>query len=244
MRVAKAPRGIVIDAPFRITPEFAEWLRDSQLRVKGFVRTIPHAGGSCPSYIDPLSADELRQLTDAGFGVTVYQIFRGSRQITSEHGRACGEAAVEHCKEIGLPGGVTCWIDCEAFRDNADTLGFIQANAKRLSYFTDSRGVYIGSNFRLPDMQARDDPREQGDRLYDLKGINRYWQSMSQVWTPSVRGPCGCQIWERVLYGSGPDDWELVRYDRRNPDHQHRPRLDVNAHRIDSKGGRMMWAVK
>jgi len=243
VRVANAGRGLVIDAPFRITVELARWFRDT-LCVQGFVRCLPHAHGWHPDWLDLLSAEELQELTEAGFGVTGYQIFRGSRQTSEEQGRAAGEAMVEHCREIGLPEGVTLWCDCESFRDSADVLGYIQGWRKRASYHTDSRGLYIGSGFLLPDMTARADAREQGDRLWGISGINRYWASMSQVYTPSVRGICLDQAWEYVLHGSGPDDWRIEEYSPSNPAHKGSRRFDINASRIDSLGGRMVLAVK
>lgn len=243
MRVANAGRGLVIDAPFRITVELAKWFR-STLCVNGFVRCMPHADGWAPDWLDLLSAEELNEITAAGFGVGGYQIFRGSRQVTAEHGRAAGDALVEHARAIGLPDGVTLWCDCEAFRDNADVAGYIDAWQVRASYATDSKGVYCGSGFRLPDMSATSDAAVQGERLWGLLGITRYWLSMSRVYTPSVRGPCLDQVWEYVLHGSGPCDWRIEEYSASNPAHEGSRRFDINASRIDSMGGRMLWAVK
>lgn len=243
MKVDTAPRGVVVDAPFHITVPFARWLRQTR-NVTGFVRSMPHAGGWCPSWLDPLSADELGELTDDGFGVTGYQIFRASRQVTAEHGRAAGDSLVEYAREIGLPDGCTLWFDAESFRDSADVLGVIDAWRKRVAYFTDTRGIYVGNGFRLPDMAATADAREQGDHLYALRGINRYWLALGQVCTPSVRGCCLDQIWEYALLDTGPDEWRLEPYRKRNPDHKGRRRLDLNGSRIDSLGGRMAWAVK
>ncbi len=242
MRVANAGRGIVADAPFRISVKLARWMQ-STLQVQGFIRCMPHAGGWRPGWLDVLTNTELCELTDAGLGVGTYQIFRGWRQITAEHGRASGEALVEHAKSIGLPDGVTAWCDCESFRSNADTLGYIDTWRKRAAFITDTRGTYNGSNFLLPDMKAKPDPREQGEALWRLKGINRYWYSMSQVYNASVRGPCLDQGWEYVLWGDGPKTWRVVEFDRNNPKHKRAKRFDLNVSRRDSLGGRMRWAV-
>jgi hypothetical protein len=242
MKVANAGRGLVVDAPFRITVELAKWMR-STLQVQGFIRCLPHAEGWHPDWLDLLSADELNQLTDAGFGVTGYQIYSGRRQTSEAQGRAAGEAMVEHCKAIGLPDGVTLWCDCESFRDSADVAGYIAGWRARASFHTDSRGVYMGSNFRLPNMQANSDAREQGERLWDLVGINAYWASMSQVYTPSVRGICVDQAWEYVLHGTCCCDWRVEEYDPNNPEHKGTKRFDLNVSRRDSLGGRLRWAV-
>jgi hypothetical protein len=242
MKVENAGRGLVVDAPFRISVELAQWMK-ATLQIQGFVRCAPHAGGWAPDWLDVLTEEELRELTSAGFGVTVYQIFRGSRQRTAEQGQAAGEALVEHCRSICLPDGVTLWCDCESFRDDADVTGYIDAWRKRAAYISDSRGVYVGSGFLLPDMHARADAREQGDRLWGLSGINRYWLSLSQVYTPSVRGCCLDQAWEYVLHGSGPDDWRVEEYRPNDPAHKGTKRFDINASRRDSLGGRMRWAT-
>ena len=243
MRVDTAPRGIVVDAPFRITAALAEWMK-ATLNVAGFVRSMPHAGGWAPDWLDVLTAEELGELTDAGFGVTGYQIFRASRQITAEHGRAAGESLAEHARAIGLPDGCTLWCDCESFRAEADVLGYIDGWRQRVAYVTDSRGVYCGSGFLLPDMTARNDAREQGDRLWALRGITRYWLALGQVYTPSVRGCCLDQIWEYVLLGTDASDWRLEPYRSKNLSHNGARRLDINGCRIDSLGGRMHWAVR
>jgi hypothetical protein len=91
--------------------------------------------------------------------------------------------------------------------------------------------------------QGSDDPRTQGDSLYALQGITRYWQSISRVWAPSVRGACLSQAWEYVLRGSGPKDWRIEPFNPNRPSHEGAKRFDINAHRIDAKGGRLMWAV-
>jgi hypothetical protein len=249
MRTDNADRGFVIDCPFRVRPELARWLKKQFPGgdLLGFVRCFPHAGGWRPNWLDVLSAEELTELTGEGFGVAGYQIFRASRQQTAEHGRAAGEAMTEHAKAIGLPDGVTLFTDLEAFRAGADCAGYIDAWSRRVAYATESRGAYIGSNFLLPAMDCPEKERTpaiQGDRLYALAGISRYWLSMSQVATPSTRGPCLDQVWEYVLFGAGPDTWRIEPYSRRNPDHEHRPRFDISASRIDSLGGRLQWAVK
>jgi hypothetical protein len=243
MKVRNAPRvGRIVDAPWRVSVELAEWLAEAE-RVRGFIRTLPHAGGYT-SFTEPLGAAELRELTDAGFGVTGYQIYSGRRQQTAEDGRAAGEAVVEHCREIGLPDGCTLFTDSESFRDGADTLGYIERWAKRVAYITDTRGDYVGSGFLLPDMKASPDPEIQGERLYrSLPGINRYWLSMSQVQQPAVRGACLIQEWEFALLGEGPKTWRVEPYDEERHGRGAK-RFDLNTHRIDAKGGRVRWAVR
>lgn len=243
MKAANAPRGIVVDAPFRITVPLARWMRET-LQVIGFIRCAPHADDWSPGWLDLLSEEELREVTADGFGMTMYQIYRAGRQVTAEDGRACGDALIRHARSICLPDGCTLWFDAESFRAIADCLGVIETWARRVSYITDSRGTYNGSNFLLPDMTANLDAREQGEALWRLRGINRYWASMSQVYTPSVRGNCGHQIWEYVLHGSGPADWHVEPYRPNDPAHKGTRRFDLNATRRDSLGGRLRWAVR
>ncbi len=252
MRVKGASRAwMIADAPWRVELELARWMR-KHLRVTGFVRCFPHAGGYT-TWTEPLGAEELGELTDDGFGVGGYQIFRASRQMDGEDGAAAGEAMAEHATQIGLPDGVTLFTDAEAFREGAETRDYIDRWQKRVAYVTDSRGVYNGSNFLLPQMPANTDPGVQGERLYKLKGITRYWMAMSKVYTASTRGPCLSQMWEYALLGDGPPKcdppdgyvpWYIEPYDGDNPAHKGRRRFDLNSPRIDSKGGRLMLAVK
>ncbi len=246
MRSARAPRCFVADVPWEVSTEFAEWIGDKML-VKGFVRTIPHADGYTHD-TEPCTGDELRRLTAAGFGMSLYQIFRSPRQMTANHGQAAGTYAADYAADIGYQSDATLWYDCEQPRPGSDVLGCAEqwASAAR-GRGHDDRGTYWGANALLPNIEIpakEKDPRIQGDRLYALKGFKRYWIAMSgYIPMPARRGPVMNQIWELALRGTRPATWRLEYYDEGNPEHRRCKRLDINGTRIDALGGRMRWMV-
>lgn len=102
---------------------------------------------------------------------------------------------VARLEELGIPKGVTVWLDVEGSNLDAPSIILkINAWAATINAAGYEAGLYIGAGCPLTDAQ-----------LYALPLIKRYWHSVSRVPDPKVRGCCVRQIRPNDVHPTGID---------------------------------------
>jgi hypothetical protein len=144
------------------------------LRQRGFSfcvrylsRTMPPAGGD-------LSPAEARGILAAGLALMAVQhVMRAGWIAYGERGMRYGEAAVAHARAVGLPRGVTLWLDLEGIRRGVpreDVIDYCNRWFDTVAAAGYAPGLYVGANCRLA-----------GDALYWRLRTRHYWRSGSRV---------------------------------------------------------------
>lgn len=159
-------------------------------------------------YLGSLSAAELADLVTEGLKVSpiCYPPQRSGWIPVAADGTARGKAAVTHARAIGIPTGVTIWIDLEGCRGPAAaTAAWVEAFAAELVAAGYQAGLYVGAAPGGLDSAA----------LYRLRKVTRYWHSCSRgIPEPATRGYCLEQLYppNQMLAGTIVDV-DCVRHD-------------------------------
>lgn len=148
-------------------------------------------------YLGHISAAELDAILSAGLLCTfVAGYSRSPGWVPTEaEGQADGASAVQHALALGLPQGVTIWLDLETWL-GGDPVAWVNAAARVIQAADFEAGLYVGY----------DDVPLSPLALYAL-AVTRYWKSCSRTPTPATRGFCMVQ--------SAPNTWVAgVQVDR------------------------------
>jgi glycoside hydrolase-like protein len=134
-------------------------------------------------YLGHISAAELDAIVSAGLQCTfVAGYSRAPGWVPTEaEGQADGASAVAHALALGLPAGVTIWLDLETWL-GGDPEGWVNAAAKVIQAAGFQAGLYVGY----------DDVPLSPAALYAL-AVTRYWKSCSRGPVPATRGFCMVQ---------------------------------------------------
>lgn len=135
-------------------------------------------------YLGSLTAAEMAGITGAGLLLSpiCYPPQHSGWVPVASDGAARGKSAVTQAKAIGIPAGVTIWIDLEGCRGGAAlTKAWCEAFAAELVAGGYQAGLYVGA---APGGLSSAD-------LYALKHVTRYWESCSRgIPQPASRGWC------------------------------------------------------
>ena len=104
---------------------------------------------------------------------------------TAALGGSYGQAAALNATTIGLPIGVSLWLDLEgvaSYATAANTIAYVNAWAGEVADASFVPGLYVGANQPLT-----------GDELYWRLKVSRYWRSASRVPDIPYRGYCLAQ---------------------------------------------------
>jgi hypothetical protein len=202
---AEVPDGALLVDCFQAL-DLPSCLQLSALGYKGVVR-----------YVDNLTAREVEWIAeDAHMGLMLVKTCRrGGWTPTVLEGTADGQALSHAAAVLGLPKGVSAWIDLEGSDGTADAeAAYCNAAFAEMSYCL--AGIYVGAGCH---MDAFD--------LYHNLTCSRYWKSGSNVPTPADRGYCLKQVppLDRVLEGLPGRVF------------------DVDIAWADAKSGRATWAI-
>ena len=178
--------------------------------------TYPSWGVDCVSVLDSTSAAALRA-AGASFAVR-YLWSVSSAEIDAILGaglavslvtyadRFSGPEAAAALRTLGIPPGVTAWLDVEGVTLSTDaTIAAVDTWALAIIQAGYQPGIYVGASSGLT-----------GAELYDLSVV-RYWRSASLVPEPSC-GYCLTQGLTTTIAGVQVDvDYVLPDHERRLP---------------------------
>lgn len=169
---------------------------------------FPSFGVDCVTVLDPVSAYALKR-AGAAFAVR-YLGSVTNAELTSILGAGLLVALVTYADQwdparavadlsaLGVPAGVTVWLDVESVPQ--DPTQEVNAWADAVQAGGWQPGLYVGSNTGLTAQQ-----------LYGLRVV-RYWRSMSDVPTPKC-GYCMQQLFPTTVVAGVPVDVDVVQQD-------------------------------
>jgi len=114
-----------------------------------------------------------------------------------------GVRTVAQCEALGLPAGVTVWLDLEGsdLTDAYATAAKINLWARAVTAAGYQPGLYVGAPQPFTAAQ-----------LYAL-GVVRYWRSPAAIPEPQC-GYCAIQLWPSVTWAGLLIDIDVVQQDR------------------------------
>jgi hypothetical protein len=161
-----------------------------------------------------LTTAEIDRLFSGGLAVSLVQHVESADAWTptDDKGRQYGDVAGAYCKSLGVPAGVTVWLDLEGIALGVDAEQVI----RYCNYWHDKvltagyePGIYVGWRCVLT-----------GEQLYKRLKFKRYWSAYNENsdQLPIVRGVCMSQHVART--GDKPNgidygiDTDLIAADR------------------------------
>jgi hypothetical protein len=206
-----APGLLGFDTAMRLSATGAVALRQRGFSfcVRYLSRTMPPAGGD-------LSPAEARGILAAGLALMAVQhVMRAGWIAYGERGMQYGAAAVAHARAVGLPPGVTLWLDLEGIRRGVpreDVIDYCNRWFDAVAAAGYAPGIYVGANCRL-----------DGDALYWRLRTRHYWRSGSRVPDLPHRG------------------YQMVQRIARTPDLVSGIDIDRNVTGTDAFGDTVTW---
>ena len=145
-----------------VAPAFPSWGVDCITKfTASSAASLKAAGASfAVRYLGSLSPEELHAILDAGLLCSV---------VTYANHFAADDA-VAVLRALGVPAGVTVWLDVEGVL--TDPKARVNTWADTISAAGFTPGLYVGANCGMT-----------AEELYQLR-VTRYWRSMSLVPTP------------------------------------------------------------
>lgn len=194
---------VVIPAPFpalgfdTVTPLDAA--RATSLKAAGMTFAI--------RYLGSVTAAELTAILQAGLLFMPVTFSRAAGWVpTAEMGTEDGTTDVQHLTDVGIPKGCTVWIDLEGCAGNAVVVAaWVNARAAVIKAAGFDVGLYVGSGDVL-----------NGQQLYALAQVDRYWRSLSSVPTPDTCGFSMLQLWKTITLAGTSVDVNCIQYDYMN----------------------------
>lgn len=161
----------------------------------------------CLRYLGSVTAAELAIILNAGLLFMPVTFSRAPGWIpTAAMGTSDGQLDVQHLHSAGIPQGCTVWIDLEGCAGSATAVSaWVNARAAVIRAAGYDVGLYVGAGDVL-----------NGQQLYALAQIDRYWKSLSDVPTPE---PCGfsmLQLWKTITLAGTLVDIDCIQYDYRD----------------------------
>jgi len=162
--------------------------------------------GTIESYGD-LSLNEAAAILEAGLALMAVQHVAYQGWVPTQLlGQTNGQNAANNAQSIGLPAGVTVWLDLEGINtttSNTDVINYVNAWSAPVAAAGYVPGLYVGANCILT-----------GDQLYYDLNLAQYWKSGSNVPTVTTRGFCLVQtIDNSYSVGRGAYDKDVVQAD-------------------------------
>jgi hypothetical protein len=180
----------------------------AQLFASGFGFALRYLSRTQPQSAADLSQAEATNILGAGLGLMVVQhCDRQGWSPTAALGNAYGLAAAENATSVGLPSGVTIWLDLEgplASTPAENVIAFVNAWAGQVSTpgYNYVPGLYVGFQDILTS-----------DQLYWRLRLKSYWSSASTVPDVAQRGYCMIQSLAPSPVDGISIDRDVVQYD-------------------------------
>jgi hypothetical protein len=157
-----------------------------------------------------LSAVEVKALHQAGLAVMPVQHVESEDGWipSNEKGYMYGFGAVEHCRQIGIPSGTTCWLDLEGVDPHTPKEQIILYcnrwyDAVKVGGY--QPGIYVGWHAGLT-----------GEELYKRLRFERYWAAynLNVDQYPAVRGVCMKQAASKSPVSRYAIDGDIISADK------------------------------
>lgn len=188
------------------------------LRQDGFRFCVRYLSRTTPQAPSDLSLAEAKAILAGGLALMAVQhVLRAGWIPSARRGAQYGAAATANARQVGLPAGVTLWLDLEGVRKNVDgeeVIAYCNNWFERVAVGGYEPGLYVGAASGL-----------DGDQLYWRLKTRHYWRSGSRVPDLPHRG---YQLVQRIT--SAPDKVIGIEIDR-----------DVTY--SDAFGGTASWLV-
>jgi hypothetical protein len=154
-------------------------------------------------YLGSINPTELACILNAGLLFMPVTFSRAPGWVpTAAEGTSDGTQDVHQIQALGLPHGCTVWIDLEGATGNATVVSaWVNARANVIRTAGYDVGLYVGAGDVL-----------NGQQLYSLATIDRYWKSLSDVPTPT----CGfsmLQLFKTITLAGTEIDVDCIQYD-------------------------------
>ncbi len=155
-------------------------------------------------YLGSVTAAELAAILGAGLMFMPVTFSRAPGWIpTAALGTSDGQTDVQHLTSAGIPKGCTVWIDLEGTAGSAAAVAaWVNARAAVIKAAGYDVGLYVGAGDVL-----------NGQQLYALAQIDRYWKSLSDVPTPENCGFSMLQLWKSIMLAGTFVDIDCIQYD-------------------------------
>lgn len=217
MQSVNASRTVGFDTSVYVNPKYYTQLKNAGygFAVRYIWRHMLYNNTPNGGWPVALSIQELAELTDAGFGVSIVQFANPQSGFvpTAAEGANVGTAAGYNAKGLGIPSGTTIWCDVEfpSVPTSGSVTAYINAWATAVVAAGYEAGLYVGPNNGL-----------SADAMYyDLGKINHYWKSASMVPWVTKRGFQMFQSTQTTLFKTDTDsgllvDQDIVCFDAKN----------------------------
>lgn len=194
---AAAPAGAIgFDTATSLTASAA-----AAFRASGFQFAIRYLSRSTPQASGDLSASEAAAIRSAGLALMAVQHVSPQGWVpTAPRGTQYGDAAVANAQSIGLPAGLSIWLDLEGIATgtaSGDIIAYCNAWIAPVAQAGYRAGIYVGASCGLT-----------ADQLGTQLQCSVFWKSGSTVPTPSGFGFCMIQTINSSYVVNG------VAYDR------------------------------
>lgn len=157
-----------------------------QLFGAGFQFAVRYLSRTTPQNFGDLGSTEAETILGAGLALMAVQHCPlAGWAPTAVLGGSYGQTAALNATTIGLPIGVSLWLDLEGvagYATAANTIAYVNAWAGEVADAGFLPGLYVGANQPLT-----------GDELYWRLKVSRYWRSASKVPDIPYRGYCMAQ---------------------------------------------------
>ena len=173
---AAAPGAQGFDSDTTIVPAAA-----TALIAAGFRFAVRYLSRTAPQNSSDLGGDEAQAILDAGLALMAVQHCPlPGWAPTAALGQQYGQIAARNAASIGLPAGLSLWLDLEGVADWStitETIAYCNAWAAAVAAAGFPPGLYVGANQPL-----------SGDDLYWRLRVTHYWKSASTVPDIPYRG--------------------------------------------------------
>lgn len=189
MIVKQAVPGLAFDVDSPLTgAEYAAF------KANGYDAVIRYIPRKASLVAGNLTAAEIAAALGAGLALSVVQhVSSGQWDASAELGETYGIYASEYCKSIGLPPGVSVWLDLESVSTTCsadDVIGYANAWYDKVFAAGYQPGIYVGWQVIL-----------SGAQLYENLKFSHFWKAYNADVTPAKRGYCIVQHTARTIDG-------------------------------------------
>lgn len=155
-------------------------------------------------YLGSVTSAELTAILSSGLMFMPVTFSRAPGWVpTAAMGTTDGQTDVQNLKSAGIPEGCTVWIDLEGAAGSATAVAaWVNARASIIRAAGYDVGLYVGAGDVL-----------NGQQLYSLSQVDRYWKSLSEVPAPDDCGFCMLQLWKTVTLAGTEVDVDCIQYD-------------------------------
>jgi hypothetical protein len=205
---------IVFDTDTVLDAAKIDGIKAARPDIKGVIRYV---GLTHPDRPGNITAEEVSEITGAGWGLMLVQHCPWSFMPSVTLGEAYGTAAANNALAVGYPARASLWCDLENYTISGELcIRYVNEWCGIVRYLGYLDGVYAGLG------KSGVYPLSPNELYYSLI-TERYWQpASSYAPVPAVRGPCMRQQLTTTIAGVA---------------------VDLNVVEPDEKGGLPMWAV-